>query len=135
MNYKFHVGDYVGFTDGNGKHTGHVISYYNYPIRNVHSFTFEFDDGTRFGWRGNIDDLPRNITRIGAYDFTKKEKKKIEHLEENLPIEGRLKDKTVELKQYLGDGYATFIYNGKMINKINELVDAVNKLRDKEDSE
>ena len=113
MNYKFHVGDYVVFTDGNGKHTGYVISYYNYPIRNVHSFTFEFDDGTHFGWSGNIDDLPRNITRIGAYDFTKKEKKKIDNLTKpqwDIPVED-------------------------LIDKINELVDAVNKLMDKEDDE
>ena len=107
MNYKFHVGDYVGFTDGNGKHTGYVISYYNYPIRNVYSFTFEFDDGTHFGWSGNIDDLPHNITRIGAYDFTKKEKKKIDNLTKpqwSMQVED-------------------------LIDKINELVDAVNKLR------
>ena len=134
MNYKFYVGDYVVFTDGNGKHTGYVISYYNYPIRNVHSFTFEFDDGTHFGWSGNIDNLPRNITRIGAYDFTKQEKKKIEQLEKDLPVEGRFKDKIVTIKQYLGDDYCTFVYSKKMIDKINELVDAVNKLRDKEDS-
>lgn len=112
MNYKFHVGDYVGFTDGNGKHTGHVISYYNYPIANVHSFTFEFDDGTHFGWSGNIDNLPCNITRIGAYDFTKKEKKKIEQL-------------TCSLIE-------CFEQNAR--DKINELVDAVNELRDKEDA-
>lgn len=116
MNYKFHVGDYVVFTDGNGKHTGYVISYYNYPIRNVHSFTFEFDDGTHFGWSGNINDLPRNITRIGAYDFTKKEKKKIEQLD------------------YIVTETGTIYQLSALKNKINELVDAVNKLRDKEDS-
>lgn len=108
MNYKFHVGDYVVFTDGNGKHTGYVINYCNYPIRNVHSFTFELDDGTRFGWSGNIDDLPRNINRIGAYDFTKEEKKKIEPLN----IQGYLSTQTVA-------------------SVVNELVDAVNLLLDK----
>ena len=123
MNYKFHVGDYVGFTDGNGKHTGYVISYYNYPITKVHSFTFKFDDGTYFGWSGNIDDLPRNITRIGTYDFTKKEKKKIMRLSED-------------------DSWLTFRNTNKVnvnlcyiIRRINELVDAVNELRDKEDNE
>lgn len=115
MNYKFHVGDYVVFTDGNGKHTGYVISYYNYPIRNVHSFTFEFDDGTHFGWSGNIDDLPHNITRIGVYDFTKKEKKKIESLDYSPFVDS-------SLKQF-----------SALKDKINELVDAVNELRDKED--
>jgi hypothetical protein len=52
-----------------------------------------------------------------------------------LPIEGKFQDKIVNVKQYLGDDYYTLIYNGKMIDKINELVDAVNKLMDKEDTE
>ena len=81
-----------------------------------------------------VNDLnvTNNFLRIGAYDFTKKEKKKIEHLEKDLPVEGRIKDKTVEFKQYFSDGeYVKFVYNGKMIDKINELVDAVNKLMEK----
>lgn len=45
-----------------------------------------------------------------------------------MPVEGRFKDKTVIIKQYLDDNYCTLIYNGKMIDKINELVDAVNEL-------
>ena len=65
----------------------------------------------------------------------KKEKKKIEQLEKDLPVEGKCKDKKVMIKQYLDDGYYTLVYNDKMIDKINELVDAVNKLTDKEDSE
>ena len=125
MNYKFHVGDYVGFTDGNGKHTGHVISYYNYPITNVHSFTFEFDDGTHFGWSGNIKDLPRNITRIGAYDFTKKEKKKIEPISDC--------NKHIFANAIKPDNQLVRTVSDDILNKINELVDAVNELMDKED--
>lgn len=127
MNYKFHVGDYVGFTDGNGKHTGYVISYYNYPITNVHSFTFEFDDGTHFGWSGNIDDLPCNITRIGAYDFTKKEKKKIE------PINAC--DKYIFANAIKLNNQLAKTVGNDIIDKINELVNAVNELNDKEDKE
>ncbi len=124
MNYKFHVGDYVIFTDGNGKHTGYVISYYNYPIRNVHSFTFEFDDGTHFGWSGNIEDLPHNIIRIGAYDFTKKEKKKIEPISDcNKYIFANAIKSNNQLVRTVSDD---------ILNKINELVDAVNELTDKE---
>ena len=125
MNYKFHVGDYVGFTDGNGKHTGYVISYYNYPIRNVHSFTFEFDDGTHFGWSGNIDDLPCNITRIGAYDFTKKEKKKIEMISEC--------NRGIFANAIKPENHIARMVSNEIIDKINELVDAVNELRYKED--
>ena len=127
MNYKFHVGDYVSFTDGNGKHTGYVISYYKYPIPNVHSFIFEFDDGTHFGWSGNIDDLPCNITRIGAYDFTKKEKKKIE------PINAC--NKHILANAIKPDNHLVRTVSEDILNKINELVDAVNELRDKEDNE
>ena len=61
----------------------------------------------------------------------KKEKKKIEQLEKDLPIEGKYKDKKVMIKQYLGDGYYTLVYSTEMIDKINELVDAVNLLLDK----
>ena len=125
MNYKFHVGDYVGFTDGNGKHNGYVISYYNYPITNVHSFTFEFDDGTHFGWSGNIDDLPCNITRIGAYDFTKKEKKKIEMISEC--------NRGIFANTIKPENHIARMVSNEIIDKINELVDVVNKLRDKED--
>ena len=56
---------------------------------------------------------------------------KIEQLEKDLPIEGKCKDKSVIIKQYLGDDYYTLVYNDKMIDKINELVDAVNFLLDK----
>ena len=125
MKYKFHVGDYVVFTDGNGKHTGYVISYYNYPIRNVHSFTFEFDDGTHFGWSGNIYDLPHNITRIGAYDFTKKEKKKIELISDC--------NKNIFNNAIKPDNQLVRTVSDDILNKINELVDAVNKLMEDKD--
>ena len=81
-------------------------------------------------WSGH----PENVfKRIGAYDFTKKEKKKIEALTIN---------KT--MFQYTGDGTSntgadyTAVYDNtkfqdKMIDKVNELVDAVNKLMDKEE--
>lgn len=123
MNYKFHVGDYVVFTDGNGKHTGYVINYCNYPIRNVHSFTFELDDGTRFGWSGNIDDLPRNVNRIGAYDFTKKEKKKIEKISEC--------NKGIFANTIKPENHLAWTVSNEIVDKINELVDVVNLLLDK----
>ena len=128
MNYEFHVGDYVETIDGK-------IGYVHYFRPNV--LVFKTQDGGQYeistdvlDWSGH----PENVfKRIGAYDFTKKEKKKIEQLEKDLPVEGKCKDKKVMIKQYLDDGYYTLIYNDKMIDKINELVDAVNKLMDKED--
>ena len=108
MNYEFHVGDYVETRDGK-------VGYIYYFRPNV--LVFKTQDGGQYeistdvlDWSGH----PENVfKRIGAYDFTKKEKKKIENLENpqwDIPVED-------------------------LIDKINELVDAVNKLMDKEDKE
>ena len=40
-------------------------------------------------------------------------------------------DKVATMKQYFDGNYNTIIYSTKMIDKINELVDAVNFLLDK----
>lgn len=110
MNYEFHVGDYVETIDGR-----------------IGAYSQTFTPQSR---------VEAHFIRIGAYDFTKREKKKIERLEDNLPVEGRIGDKTIEFEQYFSDGkYVKFVYNGKMIDKINELVNAVNELRDKDDNE
>ena len=126
MNYEFHVGDYVETRDGK-------VGYIYYFRPNV--LVFKTPDGRQYeistdvlDWSGH----PENVfKRIGTYDFTKKEKKKIENL---------IINKTV--LQYTGDGTSntgadyTAVYDNtkfqdKMIDKINELVDAVNLLLDK----
>lgn len=128
MNYEFHVGDYVETIDGK-------IGYIYYFRPNV--LVFKMPDGGQHEINTDVLDWgnhPENVfKRIGAYDFTKKEKKKIEPLEKDLPIEGKFQDKVVNVEQYLDDHYYTLIYSGKMIDKINELVDSVNKLMDKEE--
>ncbi len=118
MNYEFHVGDYVETIDGK-------IGYIYYFRPNV--LVFKTPDGRQheistdvLDWSGH----PENVfKRIGAYDFTKKEKKKIARLSEY-------------------DSWLTFRNTNKVnvnlcyiIKRINELVDAVNKLMDKEDTE
>ena len=137
MNYEFHVGDYVEDVCG---HTGYIKD----VSEKSNTFTIVWrnycgTDYTQMRWFDHYASNRRkwedDFVRIGAYDFTKKEKKKIEQLEKDLPIEGKFQDKIVNVQQYLGDNYYTLIYNGKMIDKINELVDAVNKLMDKEDTE
>lgn len=137
MNYEFHVGDYVEDVCG---HTGYIKD----VSEKSNTFTIVWrnycgTDYTQMRWFDHYAPNRRkwedDFVRIGAYDFTKKEKKKIEQLEKDLPIEGKFQDKIVNVQQYLGDNYYTLIYNGKMIDKINELVDAVNKLMDKEDTE
>ena len=130
MNYEFHVGDYVETRDGK-------VGYIYYFRPNV--LVFKTQDGGQYeistdvlDWSGH----PENVfKRIGAYDFTKKEKKKIEQLEKDLPIEMKVGDKVAVMKQYFDGNYNTIIYSTKMIDKINEIVDAVNKLMNKENKE
>ena len=131
MNYEFHVGDYVE-TVGGAK--GYICD-----ANKDWWYCTNADDEYSFGYVYRIVRLGRGeihecYNRIGAYDFTKKEKKKIEALTIN---------KT--MYQYTGDGTSnggadyTAVYDktkfqDKMIDKINELVDAVNKLMDKENN-
>ena len=136
MNYEFHVGDYVETWSGV---SGHISKFekWRHPdfIEDSVWFVYTTKKGNSYYFESEVSQLKYEFRRIGAYDFTKKEKKKIEQLEKDLPVEGKCKDKKVMIKQYLDDGYYTLVYNDKMIDKINELVDAVNKLMDKEDKE
>ena len=130
MNYEFHVGDYVETWSGV---VGYIISieddaftWVNHtPIRDGDDVYFNVEQRNFYS---SVKDL---FVRIGAYDFTKKEKKKIEALTINNTM-----------YQYTGDGTSnggadyTAVYDktkfqDKMIDKINELVDAVNLLLDK----
>ena len=134
MNYEFHVGDYVETYSGA---VGYIISieddaftWVNHtPIRDGDDI---YSNVEQQNFYSSVKDL---FVRIGAYDFTKKEKKKIEQLEKDLPIEMKVGDKVTTMKQYLNSNYNTIVYSSKMIDKINELVDAVNKLMDKEGEE
>ena len=103
MNYEFHVGDYVETWSGK-------IGYVYYFRPNV--LVFKMSDGEQYEISTDVLDWsthPENVfKRIGAYDFTKKEKK-IENITKpqwSMPVED-------------------------LIDKINELVDAVNLLLDK----
>lgn len=130
MKYEFHVGDYVETYSGA---VGYIISVEDDAFTWVnHTPIRDGDDVYSNVEQRNFYSSVKDVfVRIGAYDFTKKEKKKIEQLEKDLPVEGKYKDKKVMIKQYLDDGYYTLVYNDKMIDKINELVDAVNLLLDK----
>ena len=128
MNYEFHVGDYVE-TAGGAK--GYICDANKDWWRCTNA-----DDEYSVGYVYRIVRLGRGgihecYNRIGTYDFTKKEKKKIEQLEKDLPIEMKVGDKVAVMKQYFDGNYNTIIYSTKMIDKINELVDAVNLLLDK----
>ena len=120
MNYEIHVGDYVETWDGA---VGYIISieddaftWVNHtPIRDGDDV---YSNVEQRNFYSSVKDL---FVRIGAYDFTKKEKKKIARLSED-------------------DSWLTFRNTNKanvnlcyIIKRINELVDAVNKLIEKED--
>ena len=122
MNYEFHVGDYV-------KTIGGFVGWIS-NIKANNYIVITDENNNICGYYLPQDD--RYFLRIGAYDFTKKEKKKIEQLEKDLPIEMKVGNKVAIMKQYFDGNYNTIIYSTKMIDKINELVDAVNLLIDKE---
>ena len=124
MNYEFHVGDYV-------KTIGGFVGWIS-NIKDNNYIVITDENNNSCGYHLPQED--RYFVRIGAYDFTKKEKKKIEQLEKDLPIEMKVGDKVAVMKQYFDGNYNTIIYSTKMIDKINALVDAVNKLMDKENN-
>lgn len=123
MNYEFHVGDYVEDVRG---HTGYIKD----VSEESNTFTIVWrnycgTDYTQMRWFDHYAPNKRkwenDFLRIGAYDFTKKEKKKIARLSED-------------------DSWLTFRNTNKanvnlcyIIKRINELVDAVNKLMNKEE--
>lgn len=113
MNYEFHVGDYfetidgrIGYVDGIYTLTDSISWICIHAISNDQLGAYS----QTFTPQSKIED---HFLRIGAYGFTKKEKKKIEAL-------------TCSLIE---------CFEQNAMNKINELVDAVNELRDKEDNE
>ncbi len=110
MKYEFHVGDYVAFPNKYDTLHGYVKEYMKPTFSSEHCFVFQWDDGTQTGWSGNIQELPHNFVRIGQYDFTKRDEGKIEPL-------------TCET--------ASDYSNEKLRKKINELVEAVNRLEEK----
>ena len=105
MNYEFHVGDYV-------KTIGGFVGWIS-NIKGNNYIVITDENNNICGYYLPQDE--KYFVRIGAYDFTKKEKKKIEM------IDGVDIDDPED---------RCFI-----IDKINELVDAVNTLMDKEDKE
>lgn len=114
MNYEFHVGDYVEDIHG---HTGYIKD----VSEKSNTFTIVWrnycgTDYTQMRWFDHYAPNRRkwedDFARIGAYDFTKKEKKTIKKLN----LQGYLSTQTIA-------------------SVVNELVDAVNLLMDKEDKE
>ncbi len=118
MDYEFHVGDYVETAGGL---IGYVAKM-QHISEGLYVFSVKYKDHNEYKeYNLYYDEFQYFFNRIGAYDFTKKEKKKIMRLSED-------------------DSWLTFRNINKanvnlcyIIKRINELVDAVNKLMDKED--
>jgi hypothetical protein len=109
MKYEIHVGDYV---ETNDRRVGYItetgftyMPYFIWVTKGGEPYYEEISSENIDEW-GFI--LKKTFKRIGQYDFTKPEVKKIEHFEYNYPCS--------ELR---------------LTAKINELVDAVNELREK----
>ena len=108
MNYEFHVGDYIENSKGD---VGWVTSVTDEKV------VWETNNGKTYVMEvptlNRVQHPEALFVRIGAYDFTKKEKKKIERL------------------NYIVTETGTIYQLSALKNKINELVDAVNLLLDK----
>lgn len=118
MKYEFHVGDYVALSNKYDTLHGYVREYMKPAFSSEHCFVFQWDDGTQTGWSGNIQELPHNFVRIGQYDFTKKDK--IEPLKKSWTLTNDV------------DGKGEYYFDSReVIKKINELVEAVNRLEEK----
>ncbi len=113
MNYEFHVGDYVKTRAG---FIGYIDGINDLEDDNI-AVRVCYSDGDSGYFRVDDLNITNNFLRIGTYDFTKKEKKKIEQLD------------------YIVTETGTIYQLSALKNKINEIVDAVNLLMDKEAKE
>lgn len=123
MNYEFHVGDYIETVGG-------AIGYVSFVDNRWWRCTHRADGyelNSDYSIIGLDDDtVSKYFVRIGAYDFTKKEKKKIEPISDC--------NKHIFANAIRSDNHLVRVVSDDILNKINELVDAVNKLMDKENN-
>ena len=123
MNYEFHVGDYVKTRAG---YIGYIESIHDL-LHEVTGLYVRFVDGDCHCFEVTDKTIASNFLRIGAYDFTKKEKKRIEPISDC--------NKHIFANAIKSDSQIVRVVSDDILNKINELVDAVNKLMEKEDEE
>ena len=113
MKYEFHAGDYVEAKDGQ---IGYVtIFIHSHDGENT--IFIDYKDGRTLGYKFPEDEPHRFFNRIGQYDFTKKDEGKIEKID-------------VKKAGSVFTGSETAIID-TISNKINELVEAVNELRER----
>lgn len=113
MNYEFHVGDYVETVSGAKGYINQILYKEPYYFKWIVTDT----DGAEFSefCEARCGDLNK-YARIGQYDFTKPKQPK-------------------EIGKLTPNGWCMGTSGDDLIRKINELVDAVNKLMKKNISE
>ena len=134
MNYEFHVGDYVETVDGWVGYIDYWKIYWS-EVCHEHALILRGvakKDGKELPMDFNFvcSEIPRHFNRIGKYTFgyfTEKENKKIEPISDC--------DKSIFANTIKSNSQIVRRISDNIFNKINELVDAVNKLMDKEDDE
>lgn len=128
MKYEFHVGDYVETTDG-------WIGYVDKLDSIDNSLDIVWTSGNAISGETVHADwalLCDELARIGQYDFTKSEFKRIERLPVDLVARFEIPDgRHMTTKTWDNEGrFVEASYSRELIDKINELVETVNELRD-----
>ena len=127
MEYEFHAGDYVETKDGKVGYIANVtytkIKNSLLPVDedvfyNINIVYYKTKD-TVGEFHGRQSSIPDYFNYIGQYDFTKKDVGKIELLVKSWILED-------------ADGKGEYYFDSReVIKKINELVEAVNRLEEK----
>lgn len=132
MKYEFHIGDYVEDITGRIGYINSICHCKYCKERGFYEPHIMYNNGdTDYITAYEYDKGLLDYNRIGQYDFTKKDEGKIEPLADNytesFPI-FKTQD-TVTGKTYKQECYSIDI--GAVGKKINELVEAVNRLEEK----
>ena len=130
MKYEFHVGDYVETKDGR---VGYItqVAFSNEVKRWCSMRIMRRQNDFIISFEGNEDLIPDKFNRIGQYDFTKKDKVQplLINKHTNMYCGNEKTNSTSDYKTVFEQDEL----NDKVIAKINELVEAVNELRNKND--
>lgn len=131
MNYEFHIGDYVETKDGR---VGYItqVAFTNEVKRWCFIRIMRRQNDFIIAFEGPEDLIPEKFNRIGKYDFTKKAEDKDEGKIEPLCEEYT---KSFPICEVTNMGYTSECYSfdlGIVGKKINELIEVVNQLKNKD---